>query len=41
MTPGRDFGNHRARAHVRFAYTRAMADLEEGVERLARLLQKS
>ncbi|HSD43572.1 MAG TPA: pyridoxal phosphate-dependent aminotransferase [Burkholderiales bacterium] len=41
ITPGRDFGKHRARAHVRFAYTRAMADLEEGVERLARLLQKS
>jgi hypothetical protein len=25
---------------VRFAYTRAMADLEEGVERLAQLLRK-
>jgi aspartate/methionine/tyrosine aminotransferase len=40
ITPGRDFGNYRARAHVRFAYTRAMADLEEGVDRLARLLRK-
>jgi aspartate/methionine/tyrosine aminotransferase len=40
ITPGRDFGQHRTRAHVRFAYTRAMADLEEGVERLAQLLRK-
>jgi aspartate/methionine/tyrosine aminotransferase len=38
ITPGCDFGVHRARAHVRFAYTRSMADLEEGVERLARFL---
>jgi len=41
ITPGRDFGNYRARVHVRFAYTRAMADLEKGVERLARLLPKA
>jgi aspartate/methionine/tyrosine aminotransferase len=40
ITPGRDFGIHRARGHVRFAYTRAMADLEEGVERLARFLPR-
>jgi aspartate/methionine/tyrosine aminotransferase len=38
ITPGCDFGRHRARAHVRFAYTRSMDDLEEGVERLARFL---
>jgi aspartate/methionine/tyrosine aminotransferase len=38
-TPGADFGAYRADRHVRFAYTRAMADLEEGVERLARLLR--
>jgi aspartate/methionine/tyrosine aminotransferase len=38
ITPGRDFGSHRARAHVRFAYTRSMDDLVEGVDRLARFL---
>jgi aspartate/methionine/tyrosine aminotransferase len=38
ITPGIDFGNHLARSHVRFAYTRSLADLEEGVDRLARLL---
>jgi aspartate/methionine/tyrosine aminotransferase len=38
ITPGRDFGTYRAGPHVRFAYTRSMADLEEGVERLRRLL---
>jgi len=41
ITPGIDFGEHRARAHVRFAYTRALADIEEGVERLARLLGRA
>jgi aspartate/methionine/tyrosine aminotransferase len=38
ITPGCDFGSHRARAHVRFAYTRSMDDLVEGVDRLARFL---
>jgi aspartate/methionine/tyrosine aminotransferase len=38
ITPGIDFGEHQARSHVRFAYTRSLADIEEGVERLARLL---
>jgi aspartate/methionine/tyrosine aminotransferase len=39
ITPGIDFGEHRARSHVRFAYTRSLADIEQGVERLARLLR--
>jgi aspartate/methionine/tyrosine aminotransferase len=39
ITPGRDFGTYRAGAHVRFAYTRSMVDLEQGVERLQRLLR--
>jgi aspartate/methionine/tyrosine aminotransferase len=39
ITPGADFGAHRAERYVRFAYTRAMDDLKEGVERLAGLLQ--
>jgi aspartate/methionine/tyrosine aminotransferase len=41
ITPGRDFGAHRADAHVRFAYTRSMEDLELGVERLERALGRS
>jgi aspartate/methionine/tyrosine aminotransferase len=35
-TPGIDFGGHGTRRFVRFAYTRAMSDLEEAAERLAR-----
>jgi aspartate/methionine/tyrosine aminotransferase len=33
-TPGIDFGAHETKRHVRFAYTRSMADLEEAAERL-------
>jgi aspartate/methionine/tyrosine aminotransferase len=39
ITPGVDFGRHRASAHVRFAYTIDAAKLEEGIARLARFLQ--
>jgi aspartate/methionine/tyrosine aminotransferase len=35
ITPGIDFGRHRADAHVRFAYTIAQEKLREGVRRLA------
>jgi aspartate/methionine/tyrosine aminotransferase len=38
ITPGIDFGANRPGEHVRFAYTRAMQDLREGVERLRGLL---
>ncbi len=38
ITPGVDFGAHRASEHVRFAYTIEMAKLEDGVARLARHL---
>ena len=38
ITPGLDFGHHRAAEHVRFAYTIAQEKLEEGVARLARFL---
>jgi aspartate/methionine/tyrosine aminotransferase len=41
ITPGRDFGVHRAQEHVRFAYTQALSDLEEGVDRLARFLARA
>ena len=39
ITPGIDFGRHRAAEHVRFAYTIAQDKLEEGVARLARFLK--
>lgn len=35
IAPGIDFGAHRASEHVRFAYTRPVARLREGVQRLA------
>ncbi len=35
ITPGIDFGAHRAREHVRFAYTRPVERLREGVRRIA------
>ncbi|QVL50448.1 MAG: aminotransferase class I/II-fold pyridoxal phosphate-dependent enzyme [Thiocapsa sp.] len=34
LTPGHDFGRHDAQRHVRFAYTREIADLDEGVRRI-------
>jgi len=39
ITPGFDFGRHRATEHVRFAYTIAQEKLEDGVARLARFLE--
>ncbi|HRY15323.1 MAG: pyridoxal phosphate-dependent aminotransferase [Candidatus Competibacteraceae bacterium] len=39
ITPGIDFGRHRANRHVRFAYTSAISQLAEGVERLRRALR--
>ena len=41
ITPGIDFGRHRANAHVRFAYTIGRAKIEEGIARLARFLSRS
>ena len=35
-TPGSDFGTYGTRAYVRFAYTRAIDQIEEGVERIRR-----
>ena len=34
ITPGIDFGKHRAEQHVRFAYTRSVDVLEQAVQRL-------
>ncbi len=38
ITPGIDFGGHLPARHVRFAYTNAIPQLAEGVERLRRAL---
>lgn len=38
VTPGLDFGEFRARQHVRFAYTTSLDKLQEGVQRLRRFL---
>jgi aspartate/methionine/tyrosine aminotransferase len=39
ITPGLDFGTHRAAEHVRFAYTNSIERLEEGVARIAEFLR--
>ncbi|MCU0804614.1 MAG: pyridoxal phosphate-dependent aminotransferase [Burkholderiales bacterium] len=39
FTPGLDFGSNHPERYVRFAYTRAMSDIEEGVERLRTFLR--
>jgi aspartate/methionine/tyrosine aminotransferase len=38
VTPGLDFGHHRAREHLRFSYTTSMERLEIAVERLAKVV---
>jgi aspartate/methionine/tyrosine aminotransferase len=38
LTPGRDFGPHGARGHLRLSYATSDADIEEGVGRIAALL---
>lgn len=38
IAPGVDFGAHEAAAHVRFAYTRPVEALREGVARIAKFL---
>ncbi len=40
ITPGTDFGSHRARTHVRFSYATTMEHLAEGVRRIERFLGK-
>lgn len=39
ITPGIDFGDHKASQHVRFAYTTALDRLEEGVERIRKFIR--
>ena len=40
VTPGLDFGTNAPERHVRFAYTTGRERLEEGAERIARLLER-
>jgi aspartate/methionine/tyrosine aminotransferase len=39
VTPGTDFGDHKANNYVRFAFTSAMPQLELAVQRLQRALR--
>jgi len=39
ITPGLDFGSYRPERHVRFAYTRSIEDIMEGIDSIARLLR--
>jgi aspartate/methionine/tyrosine aminotransferase len=41
ITPGLDFGANAPERHVRFAYTRALEDLQEGVENVSRMLGRA
>jgi aspartate/methionine/tyrosine aminotransferase len=41
ITPGLDFGSNAPERHVRFAYTRALDDLKEGVDSIARMLART
>jgi len=40
IAPGLDFGDHRAKQHVRFSYPKSIPVLVEGVERLRKYLKK-
>jgi len=39
ITPGLDFGSNRPERHVRFAYTRSLDDLKEGVGSIEKMLR--
>ena len=39
ITPGLDFGSYRPELHVRFAYTRSIEDIKEGIDNIARMLR--
>lgn len=40
VTPGNDFGDHRAAQHVRFSTTRPVDQLTEALDRMARVLER-
>jgi aspartate/methionine/tyrosine aminotransferase len=37
--PGKDFGSHRHKQHIRFSYANSMENLEKAIERMARFLR--
>ena len=39
ITPGLDFGSFQSNTHVRFAYTTGLAELEQGIARIAQFLR--
>jgi aspartate/methionine/tyrosine aminotransferase len=41
ITPGRDFGSHAPKRHVRLSYANPHVQLEEGVRRIAAFLGRS
>ena len=41
VAPGNDFGTHRAAEHVRFSYAASMDQIEQALERMARLTVRS
>jgi len=41
ITPGRDFGQHEPEKHIRFAYTQPIARLQEAVNRIGAVLEKT
>jgi aspartate/methionine/tyrosine aminotransferase len=40
ITPGLDFGSNRPERHVRFAYTRSIEDIMEGIDNIKRMLRR-
>lgn len=40
VTPGKDFGNNKAKQHLRFSYTQPIDILEQGVERLTKYIKE-
>jgi len=40
VTPGVDFGKNRTKEYIRFAYTRKVEELKEGVERIKKFLEE-
>ncbi|HIP42967.1 MAG TPA: pyridoxal phosphate-dependent aminotransferase [Aquifex aeolicus] len=40
ITPGIDFGKNKTREYVRFAYTKSIEELEEGIERIKKFLEE-
>jgi len=41
VTPGKDFGSHEARHHIRFAYTTSIENMEIALSRLERFIKRT